>query len=112
MIKEAIRDQFGFFVNEYEEAVLDEMGFLTRGLVKGRLESVREGIEKQFDVVMDYAEELAEGADPDVERYVEEFLEEDALYEYLESRNGDVEELLGRRMEKLAEDMVPLLESG
>jgi hypothetical protein len=128
MGKEAVRDQLHVFLGDVTKYALEEfrplavvgLGFLPgNGLAKvllgpiidKEISSIKISLQNEFNLIMDYSEEIAEGENPDAEEYRDRFLRSDFFYQHYKGDKVDeFEEVMMQRLEEVANDMAPLVE--
>jgi len=128
MGKEAVRDQLHVFLGGVTEYALEEfrpLGVIGLGFLPGNgvakillgpiidqeISSIKISLQNEFNLIMDYSEEIAEGNDPDAGEYEDRFLRSDFFYQHYEGDRGDeFEEVMMQRLEEVAHDMAPLVE--
>ena len=130
MGKEAVRDQLHVFLGDVTEYALKEfrpLGVIGLGFLPGNsvaklllgpiidqeISSIKISLQNEFNIIMEYSEEIAEGNDPDPEEYKDRFLRSDFFYQHYEGKNDDeFEEVMMQRLDEVARDMAPLVEVG
>lgn len=132
MSREAVETEFDLFFDEMIDFAKQEMS-PTRTMsgitvpvadstikevmgdqIEESMEEVQEDMEQQRDIVLNYAEDIAEGADSDTTRhqYEETFLQTNPVYKNYEGpREEELRtELLGH-LDEVAEDLAPVIDA-
>ncbi len=128
MGKEAVRDQLHVFLGDVTEYALEEfkplavvgLGFLPGNrvakfvlspIIDSEISTIKISLQNEFNLIMDYSEEIAEGNDPDIEEYRDRFLQSDFFYQHYEGeKTEEFEEVMMQRLDEVARDMAPLVE--
>jgi len=128
MGKEAVRDQLHVFLGDVTKYALEEfrplavvgLGFLPGNsiakvllgpIIDKEISSIKISLQNEFNIIMEYSEQVAEGNDPDPEEYRDRFLQSDFFYQNYEGDNVDeFEEVMMQRLDEVARDMAPLVE--
>ena len=81
-----------------------------RRIVLGRIKEVEMSVKSSLALAMDYSEEIARGREQEADKYRRKFLESDILYtNYEGDRKDEMKEVLTRRFDEMAREMVPLV---
>lgn len=128
MGKEAVRDQLHVFLGDVTEYALEEfkplavvgLGFLPGNrvakfflspIIDSEISTIKISLQNEFNLIMDYSEEIAEGNNPDAEKYRDRFLQSDFFYQHYEGdKTEEFEEVMMQRLDEVARDMAPLVE--
>jgi hypothetical protein len=128
MGKEAVRDQLHVFLGDVTEYALEDfrplavvgLGFLPGNsiakvvlgpIIDQEISSIKISLQNEFNLIMDYSEEIAEGNDPDPVEYKDRFLRSDFFYQHYEGdKDDEFEDVMMQRLEEVARDMAPLVE--
>jgi len=128
MGKEAVRDQLHVFLGDVTEYALEEfrplavvgLGFLPGNgvakvflgpIIDKEISSIKISLQNEFNLIMDYSEEMAENNDPDPEEYKDRFLRSDFFYQHYEGdKTDEFEEVMMQRLDEVARDMSPLVD--
>lgn len=133
MTRAAVEEQFDRFFDEMVDFAKDEMS-PTRSMggvsipvgddiikdvmgdqIAESMEEVQRDMEHQRDVVLSYAEDLADGADPGTARaqYEDRFLRTNPVYKHHEpgQRREDLEEELLHHLDEVAADLAPIVDA-
>lgn len=129
MGKEAVRNQLHIFLDDVTEYAIEEMkplniiglGFLPgnsfwkyvlSSLIKKEINVIKISLQNEFNLIVNLAEEMAEGQDPDPDKYRDRFLASDFFFQnYHGDRKGEFEEVMMNRLEEVARDMAPIIEA-
>lgn len=129
MGKEAVRNQLHIFLDDVTEYAIEEMkplniiglGFLPGNsfwkfvlspLIKREINVIKISLQNEFNLIVNLAEEMAEGEDPDPEKYRDRFLASDFFFQNYEGEEKDeFEEVMMNRLEEVARDMAPIIEA-